>query len=151
MGMTGRRARSHVTLGVVVVVAAALAGAAFAAFAAQGATRAKRVNVTEKEYKITLAHHSMKPGMVKFTVRNVGAIGHEFEIRGPGIKGKRIAGMINPGATRSLTVRLRRGTYTLWCPIHGAQGMKTTIKVGAATISGGGNTTTTGGGGASWG
>jgi plastocyanin len=90
--------------------------------------------------------------MVKFVVRNVGSIGHEFEIRGPGIKGKRIAGMINPGTTRSLTVRLRRGTYTLWCPIHAVDGMKTTIKVGAPTVSGVGNTTTSGGGGgSSWG
>ena len=79
-------------------------------------------------------------------MQNRGKLRHTFEIRGPGIAGKRIAGTIAPGAQRSLTVRLRGGTYNMWCVIHRAQGMKTTIKVAGATTAG----TTTSGGGA-WG
>jgi hypothetical protein len=45
-------------------------------------------------------------------------------------------------------VQLRGGTYKLWCPIHVAQGMKTTIKVSGKTSAG---TTTSGGSGGGWG
>jgi plastocyanin len=127
------------------VVIAAAAGAALAGFAAHAATRAVRVTVTEREYRITLTRRSFKPGTVTFVVQNRGKLRHEFEIRGPGIAGKRIPGMIAPGAQRTLQVRLRGGTYTVWCPIHAARGMKTTIKVAGGT--GGtntGGTTTTG-------
>lgn len=127
------------------VIAAAASGAALAGLAAHAATRAMRVTVVEREYRITLAHRSFKPGTVTFVVENRGKLRHEFEIRGPGIAGKRITGTIAPGAKRVLKVRLRGGAYTLWCPIHVARGMKTTIKVGGGTTgTTTGGTTTTG-------
>jgi len=128
------------------IVAAALAGVAVAGLAAHAATRSTRVIVTEREYQITLSQRSFKPGTFTLVVQNRGKLRHTFEIRGPGIAGKRIPGTIAPGAHRSLTVRLQGGTYNMWCVIHRAQGMKTTIKVAGATTAG----TTTGGGGA-WG
>jgi plastocyanin len=125
------------------VVAAGASGAALAGLAAHAATRAVRVTVTEREYRITLSRRSFKPGTVTFVVQNRGKLKHEFEIHGPGIAGKRIPGMIAPGAHRVLKVRLRGGTYTLWCPIHATHGMKTTIKVAGANTTGttGGTTT----------
>ena len=130
---------------VVIVAAAAAAGAALAVMAAHAATRSLRVTVVEREYRITLAHRSFKPGMVAFVIQNRGKLSHEFEISGPGIAGKRVPGKIAPGAKRLLKVRLRGGTYKLWCPIHAARGMKTTIRVsGAATGTTTGGTTTSG-------
>jgi plastocyanin len=139
----GRGARYAVAA---VVVTAAAAGAALAGLAAHAATRAVRVTVTEREYRITLSRRSFKPGTVTFVVQNRGKLAHEFEIRGPGVAGKRIAGMIAPGAHRLLKVRLRGGSYTVWCPIHAARGMKTTIKVAGGSTGGTttGGTTTTG-------
>jgi uncharacterized cupredoxin-like copper-binding protein len=61
---------------------------------------------------------------------------------------QRISGTIAPGKTRSLTVQLHGGSYKLWCPIHVAQGMKTTIKVSGTAPAG---TTTGGGSGGGWG
>jgi plastocyanin len=152
-GTVSKFVRAHARYGVAAtIVAAALAGAAVAVLAAHAATRSTRVVVTEREYQIKLSQRSFKPGTFTLVVQNRGKLRHTFEIRGPGIAGKRIAGTIAPGAQRSLTVRLRGGTYNMWCLIHRAQGMKTTIKVAGAntagtTTSGG---TTTGGGGA-WG
>ncbi len=139
-----RRARLLV---VAVIVAAAFGGLGLAGLAAHAATRATRVTATEREYRITLSRRSFKPGMVTFVAQNLGKLSHEFKIRGPGIAGKRIAGTIAPGAKRSLTVRLRRGSYTIWCPLHVAMGMKTTITVGGASSAG----TTTSSGGGGWG
>lgn len=123
------------------ILIAALSGAAVAGLTAHAATNTTRATVTEREYRITLSQRSFKPGTVTFVVQNRGKLGHSFEIRGPGIAGKRIPGTIAPGAHRLLTVRLRSGTYTLWCTIHVAMGMKTTIKVGGGAVAG---TTTSG-------
>jgi plastocyanin len=73
-------------------------------------------------------------------------VAHEFAIHGPGVN-KRIPGKLKPGSTKTLTVRLGKGTYKVDCPIHIPLGMKTTIHVG--TKSGGTTTngTTTSGGG----
>jgi plastocyanin len=141
--------KGHMRYGVAaVVVAAALGGAAAAGMAAHAATRATRVTVTEREYKIGLARRTFKAGKVMFVVQNRGKLAHEFEVSGPGVAGKRIPGLIAAGKTRSLTVQLKGGTYKLWCPIHAARGMKTTIKVSGSTSGG---TTTGGGSGGAWG
>ncbi|TMK26273.1 MAG: hypothetical protein E6G64_14890 [Actinobacteria bacterium] len=147
-GRLARRRRGAVGYGfAALALIAAFAGAALAGLAAHAATRATRVTVTEREYQITLARRTFKPGMVTFVVQNRGKLVHEFEIRGPGIAGKRIPGTIAPGMHRLLTVHLKSGTYKLWCPIHAARGMKTTISVAGATAG----TTTSGGGGGGWG
>jgi plastocyanin len=141
--------RGHARYGVAAVVFAALLGAAAAAgMAAHAASRATRVTVTEREYKLTVSRRTFKAGKVTFVVQNRGKLAHAFEVTGPGVSGKRISGTIAPGKTRSLTVQLHGGTYKLWCPIHVAQGMKTTIKASGAAPAG---TTTGGGSGGGWG
>lgn len=131
-----------------VVLAAVLGGAAAAGMAAHAASQTTRTAVTEREYKISLARHTFKAGKVTFLVQNRGKLAHAFEISGRGVADKKIAGTIAPGKTRSLTVQLHGGTYKLWCPIHVAQGMKTTIKVSGTAAAG---TTTSGGSGGVWG
>jgi plastocyanin len=108
---------------------AAIAAITLAGVTAHAATTTTRVKVTEREYRILLRTHSFKPGRVTFVVTNRGMLAHEFAVSGPGVS-KRIPGKLTPGMTRTLTVRLSKGKYTLKCPIHIALGMKTTIRVG---------------------
>jgi plastocyanin len=141
--------KGHARYGVAaVVLAAVLGGAAAAGMAARASSRTTRVTVTEREYKISLVRRTFKAGKVRFVVQNRGKLAHAFEIRGPGVAGKKIPGTIASGMSRSLTVQLHGGTYKLWCPIHVAQGMKTTIKVSGTSTAG---TTTGGGSGGGWG
>jgi plastocyanin len=138
-----RKGRIAGIAAVLLLAVAAIAGAAVAGMAAHAASASMttRVKVTETDYKISLSKHSVKPGRVTFVVVNHGMVAHEFAIHGHGLN-KRIAGKIMPGSKKTLKVRLRKGTYTIDCPIHVALGMKTTIHVGAT--SGGGGTTTNG-------
>jgi uncharacterized cupredoxin-like copper-binding protein len=79
------------------------------------------VNVTEKEYKITLSKKTAKRGLVVFKVKNVGALQHGFQIKG------RKTRLISPGQTATLRVTfLRKGHYPYKCFVtgHAALGMK---------------------------
>jgi uncharacterized cupredoxin-like copper-binding protein len=79
------------------------------------------VNVTEKEYKITLSKKTAKRGLVVFKVKNVGALQHGFEIKG------RKTQLISPGKSATLRVTfLRKGHYPYKCFVtgHAALGMK---------------------------
>lgn len=125
--MKSRRGRIGTVLIAAVLVATALAGGALAARMAHRTTAVTKIAVKEIDFKIVLKKHSFPKGKVTFVVHNAGATAHEFKVKGPGLS-KRIPGNINPGATKKLTVTLRKGTYTLSCPLHLALGMKTTIK-----------------------
>ena len=113
-------------------LALALAGAAAAGMIARGSASAIRVTVTETEYHLTLSRKTFAPGVYTFIALDNGKIAHSFAISGPGIKEKRLSGNVNPGGARPLTVTLRNGKYTLWCPVpgHAGRGMKATITVG---------------------
>jgi plastocyanin len=130
----------------VAAVCVATAGAALAGMAAQAATKTTTVKVTETNYKILLSRHTVKPGPVKFVVVNHGTVAHEFAIHGPSVN-KRIPGKLTPGSKKTLTVRLRKGTYKIDCPIHVALGMKATLHVGSKSGGTTTNSTTT----SSWG
>ena len=144
----------------VAVLAIALAGAAVAGVVAHATADAKTIKVTEKEFKITVTG---KPaaGADKFVIKNTGKYAHALSIAGPGIKTKRTP-LIKPSKSAVLTVTLKSGSYTLWCPVpgHAAEGMKTSFTIGGAGGGGGAtsptpsttNTDTTGdGGGEAWG
>jgi plastocyanin len=134
--------RAHIALTALVVVAAVI-GAGAAGLVARASTRTTRVTVTEREYKITLSKRTFSPGTVTFLINNRGKLAHSFAIRGPGLS-KRISGTIPSGGHRTLTVRLKAGTYSLWCPIHSALGMKTTLRVKGASAAATTSTTSTG-------
>jgi plastocyanin len=97
------------------------------------------VTVTEVEYKLTLSPSKLAPGKTTLVVVNKGKLAHSLSISGPGLKKRLIAGTIKPGVSRSVTVTLKAGSYTLWCPVpgHAALGMKKTVKVGSTTTTSG--------------
>jgi uncharacterized cupredoxin-like copper-binding protein len=90
---------------------------------------ARRVNVTLGEYKIDMPT-SLKPGKTAFIVKNAGKQKHNFEVKGNGTDQKFITGL-TPEQTKVLHVRLKRGTYTVYCPVADNQkkGMETTLTV----------------------
>jgi plastocyanin len=58
---------------------------------------------------------SLRPGSYRITVRDRADI-HNFHLRGPGVN-KRITGVDFEG-TKSVTLRLRKGTYRYQCDPH---------------------------------
>ena len=146
--MKSRNGKIGTTLVVSILVATALAGGALAAIVAHRGTATTKIAVTEKDYRLVLTKHSFSAGKVTFVVKNASKTTHKFKVSGPGLS-KAVPGTITAGKTKMLTVTLKKGTYTLFCPIHKSYGMKTTIRVGGSSGGGGGNTTTTGGG--TWG
>ena len=127
------------------ILVAAVAGAALAGMAALAGTKTARLSVSEVEYKLTLSPKRVAAGKTTLVVVDKGKVAHSLSIAGPGLKKRLIAGTISPGSSRSITVTLKAGTYSLWCPVpgHAALGMKTTLAVGPSTTSGTGGTTTT--------
>jgi hypothetical protein len=118
--------RIAVSLGLVVVLA--IAGAAFGAKAGQSSSRKTTVQVTEREYRISLSTKTLPSGTVRLVVHNAGKVAHRLSISGPGLSAKTTPS-IPPGATRALTVTLGGGSFTLWCPLasHASLGMKTKL------------------------
>lgn len=95
----------------------ALAAVALGATAGPApAERATSVGVAEREFRISVYRPEVKPGLVRFNVRNYGEDAHNLVVRGPrGFRTRRTP-EIRAGRTASLTVRLRReGTYRLLC------------------------------------
>jgi len=143
--------RRHGTLIVTGLALLLLVGAGTAAVLVHmGSNSTAKLTVTETEYHLKLSASSLKPGKHTIVVVNRGHIGHSLAISGPGVK-TRLHSTLAPGKSGTLTVTLKAGTYTLWCPVpgHAARGMRTRLTVhgtGGATSTGA--TTTTG---AAWG
>lgn len=127
------------------VLATALVGAGVVGVVAEAQVKVPTVAVTLKEYKITPAA-KLKPGAVTLVVANKGTIPHALAIAGPGLRKK--TALVAPGKTAKLTVTLKDGSYSLWCPVanHASLGMKLTAKVGTGAAAGGTGGATTGGG-----
>ncbi len=68
---------------------------------------------------------SLKPGLYKITVADK-AKSHNFHIFGPGVKN--VVTTVPFVGTKSVTVTLKKGTYTFVCDPH-ASSMKGTFKV----------------------
>ena len=141
--------RGTVLLAVIVLAATAVAGGALATVAARhtatgtAAAKTTKIVVTETDYAIALSKSSSVPvGTVKFVVHNTSATAHKFGVKGKGVN-KLISGLIQPGKTKTLTVVLKKGTYTVSCKIHVSLGMKATLVVGGAGATTTGTTTGT--------
>ena len=89
------------------------------------------VEVTLREWKIELGTQSLAPGEVTFVVSNRGTVPHAFEVEGRGLEQE--TPVILPGGSARLTVRLRTGTYEVYCPVGGDShkhlGMMTHVRV----------------------
>lgn len=84
------------------------------------------VTVTEGEWFIRIPE-GVPAGPVTFSVRNEGAVEHNFVIQETG---QRLDG-IQPGQSKTIQVTLQSGTYNIVCDIpgHSEAGMTTTMTV----------------------
>ena len=90
------------------------------------------VGVGLTEWTIVVSRHRVSPGRVVLTVTNTGATQHDLVVQGRAGTWK--TPVLNPGRQVTLVVHADAGeTLALWCsePGHRAQGMHTTLAVGA--------------------
>ena len=78
------------------------------------------MTVTATEFHFKLSKTSVPHGSVTFTLVNKGKLAHDFKIAGKRTK------LLTRGKSTTLTVTLKKGTYTYLCtvPGHSAGGMK---------------------------
>src|SRR6266516_4715903 len=92
------------------------------------------VKVSLSEWKVQLAPTRVPPGPVIFEVTDAGTIPHAFEIEGRGLE--RSTPQIEPGASATLKLDLRAGSYEAYCPVgkgsHKMLGMMNHLVVGNA-------------------
>lgn len=84
------------------------------------------------EWKVQLSPATVEAGTVTFIVTNAGTIPHAFEVEGNGVEEE--TPQLQPGATDTLTLKLRPGTYEAYCPVgedsHKKLGMVADLRVG---------------------
>ena len=117
---------SLLTAGLVAMLAFAAPAAPIGAM-----TPTKLKGVTGPGFTITLKKagtpvKTLKPGKYTITVQDKSNI-HNFRLKGPGLN-KQIT-TLSQVATKTVTVTLKKGTYTYQCDPHVAQGMKKTFRV----------------------
>jgi uncharacterized cupredoxin-like copper-binding protein len=95
-----------------------------------GGPAAKKVAVTEKDFKIELPSTSLSPGAYEFDLKNDGPSQHDLAVNGPGVANAKTA-VIGGGSTATLKVTLKAGDYELYCsvPGHKQLGMDVKVKV----------------------
>jgi len=102
---------------------------ALAAFSSTAAAQA--IPVTLSEWKVKLGRDTVPAGKITFQIKNEGQMTHGFFVRGNGVQ--QGAPDIPAGQSGSLTVTLKPGSYTIYCPLadlsHRKAGMLTTLVV----------------------
>jgi len=107
-----------------------------ALLAAMPARRGDPVPVSAKlsEWTIQLSEATVPAGPVTFTVTNGGSIPHALEVEGHGTEQQ--TPLVQPGASATLTLTLKPGTYEIYCPVgqdsHKKLGMDTHLQVVSA-------------------
>ena len=118
------RAARRLLIAAVVAVAAVLAVASVVSAATTVSLRASKT-------KLAFNHKTLKAkhGTVTLVMANPSSFPHAIAVEGHGVDkdGK----TVNKGGTSRVTVKLKKGTYTFYCPVdgHKAAGMKGTIVV----------------------
>src|SRR5204862_8117238 len=99
---------------------------------------ASTVNVKLSEWNVVLSQASVAAGPVTFVITNAGSIPHGLEVEGQGIEQE--IETIQPGASDTLTLTLKPGSYEVYCPVgsdsHKKLGMDTHLTVVGAKRSG---------------
>src|SRR6059058_5288510 len=120
------------------VVALGLLGAVVGAASRPHLDVAAQVSVKLSEWNVGLSQASIAAGPVTFVVTNAGSIPHGFEVEGQGLE-KEIE-TIQPGASDTLSLSLKPGSYEVYCPVgadsHKKLGMETHLKVVGSRASG---------------
>ena len=105
---------------------------ALAAFSSTAAAQA--IPVTLSEWKVKLGRDTVPAGKITFQIKNEGQMTHGFFVRGNGVQ--QGAPDIPAGQSGSLTVTLKPGSYTIYCPLadlsHRKAGMLTKLEVVAS-------------------
>ena len=141
---------------IIALAALALLGAGIAGVLAHaGSSKAQTVDVTLKDYSIGFSTRKLKAGTVHFVVKNKGPHTHGFDLSGPGVAKAKLKALLKPGKSATLTVTLKSGKYSAWCPVpgHVAKGMKATVTASGGSVAPPVSTApdTTTSGGAAWG
>jgi plastocyanin len=121
--------RSRKLVAAVAVTAAAVAGTA-ASQAANGATpkrpaaTTKTLSASKSKIAFNVKTIRVKHGKVTLKMSNPSGIQHAIAVEGHGVDkdGK----TVGKGGTSTVTVSVKKGTYTFYCPVpgHKAAGMK---------------------------
>ena len=89
------------------------------------------VSAKLSEWKVELSERTVASGPVTFAVTNDGSIPHALEVEGQGIEQE--TAVIQPGASATLTLTLKPGSYEVYCPVgadsHKKLGMMTHLRV----------------------
>jgi hypothetical protein len=92
------------------------------------------VQVRLSEWEVSLTPRTVPTGPVVFEVTNSGDVPHALEIEGRGVE--KSTPQILPGASATLMLDLRAGTYEAYCPVgkgsHKKMGMINHLSVGDA-------------------
>jgi uncharacterized cupredoxin-like copper-binding protein len=126
-----RSLRVATAVAALIVVLAACGGGSGGGSSSPPASSGKKIDVTLKDFSITLAGGStVQPGTYTFVVTNQGPSDHNLTVNGPGVSDQ--ATPTFGTGTKDLTVSLKSGTYDLFCsvPGHKALGMDTKLTVG---------------------
>jgi plastocyanin len=127
LGIRRRAAVAVLLAGAVLVAALAVAGPGSAKGGQKRTLRADANGALEFNKKTVNA----KPGKATFTVVNPSGSGqqHALEVEGKGSEKK--TATIGPGKKASVTIKLKAGNYTFYCPVdgHRAAGMKGKVVV----------------------
>jgi plastocyanin len=112
-----------------VLLTAAAVGAAAAPML--GARAPQRVQVTALEFEYRLSRLSVRQGPALIELVNYGEDEHDLMLRRVGGTHTWRLRKLLPGARATLSVRLRPGTYRLWCSVgdHAGRGMRATLRV----------------------
>jgi plastocyanin len=106
---------------------AALAGALLLsggrqANAASGST--VRLSADKNSLKFNTNHLTARQGRVTLVMSNPSALQHAIAVQGKGLNTK--GNIVSKGGTSRVSVTLKKGTYTFYCPVdgHRAAGMQ---------------------------
>jgi hypothetical protein len=96
-----------------------------------GARGPQRVQVTALEFEYRLSRLSLRQGPALIELVNYGEDEHDLVLRRVGGTKTWKLRKLLPGARATLSVRLRPGTYRLWCEVadHRVRGMRATLRV----------------------
>jgi uncharacterized cupredoxin-like copper-binding protein len=96
-----------------------------------GARGPQRVQVSALEFEYRLSRLSVRQGAALIELVNYGDDEHDLMLRRVGGTKTWTVRKLLPGSRATLSVRLRPGTYRLWCAVadHSGRGMRATLRV----------------------